>query len=602
MFTLVQAGVPCKWVNDSQRFLLEWFDVISSSPSQLYYSALQLCPSSSWLRECYDTELLHQVRVVKGLPTEWGICSRTVMLQALPLALAHWKNTIAVGLLHGKIITLDRITGSQTAILSGHTSMVKSLVFSPDGTLLVSGGQDKTIKLWDLQTGGVIKTFHGHTNSVVSVSISADCTMIASGSWDKTIRLWNIQTEECHCVIEQQDHVVCVRFSPTDPQCLISVSGNKVQQWDTNGHQTKPALNGSCVAFSLDGTQLVLCQGEDIVVQNSDSGMIATKFHAVNSRAEDCCFSPDGRLIAIAVWNTAYVWDTTGSHPHSIDTFVGHTDDISSLVFSSPSSLISSSCDGSVKFWQTGALHTDPVVTDPESTPLTSASIQSVALQAEDGIAISCDSEGMVKTWDISTGLCKAFFQTPVKNPQESDVRLINSRLILVWFAGIQICVWDGEKGKFALKNSNPIKDLRISGDGSTVFCLNLGSIQARLIQTGEVVAEVELGGSYLRRYLTVVGSRVWVHSSDSELLGWDLGIPGSPPVQLSNTTLPHPNGTKLWDAHRSRIKDTITGEVVFQLAGRFSSPVDSQWDGRYLVAGYGLGEVLILDFNHMLL
>ena len=82
--------------------------------------------------------------------------------------------------------------------------------------------------------------------------------------------------------------------------------------------------------------------------------------------------------------------------------------------------------------------------------------------------------------------------------------------------------------------------------------------------------------------------------------MGWDFGVPGSHPVQLSNTSLLHPNYTKLWDIAQSRIKDAATGKVVFQLAGGLVNPVDSQWDGRYLVAGYESGEVLILDFNHM--
>ena len=97
----------------------------------------------------------------------------------------------------GDIPILDRITGSQAAVLSGHTEEVNCLTFSLDGTLLVSGGNDMTVKLWDMQTGGVINTFHGHTDDVWSVSISVDSTVVASGSDDNTIHLWNVQTREC---------------------------------------------------------------------------------------------------------------------------------------------------------------------------------------------------------------------------------------------------------------------------------------------------------------------------------------------------------------------------------------------------------------------
>jgi len=195
----IQVGVLCKWTADSQRFLLEHFDTINNSPSHIYYSALPFLPSSSWLCKCYNAECSLQVKVVKGLPAEWGTCSRTVSLDTTPLALSYWKNTIVVGLQHRDIITFNSITGSQTAVFSGHTDQVNSLVFSSDGTSLVSGSHDKTIKLWDVQTGGVVRTFTGHSSYVQSVSISAGPTMIASGSDDNTIRLWDIQTGECHC-------------------------------------------------------------------------------------------------------------------------------------------------------------------------------------------------------------------------------------------------------------------------------------------------------------------------------------------------------------------------------------------------------------------
>ena len=100
--------------------------------------------------------------------------------------------------------------------LSGHRDWVRSVAFSSDGKSLVSGSNDNTVKLWDVQTGGVVKTFHSDDYQFLSVSISADCTRIASGSYRK-IHLWDIQTGECHWIMEQQDEVKHVSFSPTDP-------------------------------------------------------------------------------------------------------------------------------------------------------------------------------------------------------------------------------------------------------------------------------------------------------------------------------------------------------------------------------------------------
>ena len=175
------------------------------------------------------------------------------------------------------------------ATLSRCTDCVGSLAFSSDGRSLVSGSDDKTVKLWDIQTGGVVKVFTGHTGCVYSVSISADHTMIASGSEDDTICLWDIQTGECHCVIQQQGTVKHISFSPIDPQYILSVSNNKVKQWDINGLQISPAYSGSHVAFSPDGIQFVLCNKAVITVQNSDSRAIIAEFYVVNGSAWHCC-------------------------------------------------------------------------------------------------------------------------------------------------------------------------------------------------------------------------------------------------------------------------------------------------------------------------
>ena len=186
-----QAGVILEWAIDGQRFLLENFDTVHNSPSHIYHSALPLSPSSSWVYKHYIAEASPMVKVVKGLSDGWGVCSRTILLETLTQTLSYHNNSIVVGSWSGDIFILNAITGSQSAVLSGHTDVVNCVVFSSDGTSLVSGSHDMTVKLWDVQTGGVAKTFFGHTSLVWSVSISADFTTIASGSGSNTICLWN---------------------------------------------------------------------------------------------------------------------------------------------------------------------------------------------------------------------------------------------------------------------------------------------------------------------------------------------------------------------------------------------------------------------------
>src|SRR5882757_7355893 len=122
----VQEGLVCKWADDSQRFILEHFDTISHSPSQVYHSALLLSPSSSWLHGCYSLELLQVPKLVTGDP-EWGTCSRTTSFGCEATTLACWGDIILVGLRSGSIAILDAITGTQVSILSGHTDWVRSL-------------------------------------------------------------------------------------------------------------------------------------------------------------------------------------------------------------------------------------------------------------------------------------------------------------------------------------------------------------------------------------------------------------------------------------------------------------------------------------------
>ena len=76
--------------------------------------------------------------------------------------------------------------------LAGHTDMVTSVAFSPDGTTLASGSRDNTVRLWDAKTVKRKQIFAGHTDMVTSVAFSPDGTTLASGSDDGTVLLWNV--------------------------------------------------------------------------------------------------------------------------------------------------------------------------------------------------------------------------------------------------------------------------------------------------------------------------------------------------------------------------------------------------------------------------
>ncbi|MEH1884926.1 WD40 repeat domain-containing protein, partial [Nostoc sp.] len=94
------------------------------------------------------------------------------------------------------------------------SNSVSSVSFSPDGKTLASGSDDKTIKLWNLETGKEIRTLTGHSKSVSSVSFSPDGKTLASGSADKTIKLWNLETgKEIRTLTGHSKSVSSVSFS-----------------------------------------------------------------------------------------------------------------------------------------------------------------------------------------------------------------------------------------------------------------------------------------------------------------------------------------------------------------------------------------------------
>ena len=79
----------------------------------------------------------------------------------------------------------------ELATMNGHAGDVYSVVYSPDGTRIVSGGNDETIRIWSPDTFEQVGELRGHESYVHSVAFSSDGTMLASGSGDGTVRIWD---------------------------------------------------------------------------------------------------------------------------------------------------------------------------------------------------------------------------------------------------------------------------------------------------------------------------------------------------------------------------------------------------------------------------
>jgi hypothetical protein len=105
------------------------------------------------------------------------------------------------------------------------------MAFSPDGTRLASGSFDKTVRVWDAQTGQELHTFRGHNNWVTTVAFSPDGTRLVSGGVDHTVKVWDVASGQELRTFRHESLVGTVAFSP-DGMRLASGSDGTVRVWD----------------------------------------------------------------------------------------------------------------------------------------------------------------------------------------------------------------------------------------------------------------------------------------------------------------------------------------------------------------------------------
>ena len=117
--------------------------------------------------------------------------------------------------------------GAELACLRGHDGRVNSVAFDREGRRIVSGSEDKTVRVWDAATGAELACLRGHDGWVISVAFDREGRRIVSGSDDKTVRVWDAATgAELACLRGHDDRVTSVAFD-REGRRIVSGSGER---------------------------------------------------------------------------------------------------------------------------------------------------------------------------------------------------------------------------------------------------------------------------------------------------------------------------------------------------------------------------------------
>jgi WD40 repeat protein len=307
----------------------------------------------------------------------------------------------------------DKMTGTmfseRTFSAEGHLNSICAVTVTPDGKRIISGSRDKTIRIWDLESGAPIgKPIEGHSNYVTAVAVTPDGKRIISGSYDNTIRVWDLETgTQIGKTIEGHRCVVSSVVITPDGKHIISGSwDNTIRVWDLHyglpignpiiGHK----FSVYAVAVTPDGKYVISGSGDktiriwDLKTGNQLGEPIEEHLNTVSTVA----VTSDGKYIVSGSWdNTIRVWSY--STRKLIREIKGHSNSIDTIAITQDSKyIISGSADKTIRIWdlETGSQHGKLIEGHDDS-------VNTLVITPDGKRIISGSSDKTIRVWDLET-------------------------------------------------------------------------------------------------------------------------------------------------------------------------------------------------------